>query len=72
MKALEILKSYQNEIQTSVPSNIDIDEAIEELEKLENKSCDGCKYDEKDDTYPSICWECSRYYADKFELKGKQ
>lgn len=40
---------------------------------FESKSCDGCKYDEKDDSYPpAICWECSRYYADKFELKDKQ
>ncbi len=37
MKALEILKSYQDEIQTSVPSSIDIGEAVEELEALQSK-----------------------------------
>lgn len=44
MKALEILKKYQDEIQMSIPNEIDIDEAIEELEELQNRTCKNCKY----------------------------
>ena len=36
MKALEILKKYQDEIQTAIPSEVDIDEAIYELEELQS------------------------------------
>ena len=32
MKAIEILKKYQDEIQTSIPNKIDLNEAIKELE----------------------------------------
>ncbi len=47
MKALEILREYQDEIQTSIPSKIDLDEAIEEFEFYLSKRnsyppCDTC------------------------------
>ena len=73
MKALELLKEIRN-----IETNFDhlkchkFDETIEELEKLENRKCDGCKHYENDDAYPTICWECSRYYDDRYEPKGKQ
>lgn len=38
-----------------------------EIQELKSRTCAGCKYDEKDDAYPTICWECSRYYDDNFE-----
>ncbi|MDY0194274.1 MAG: hypothetical protein RBR93_12235 [Aliarcobacter butzleri] len=44
LKALEILKKYQDEIQTSIPSEIDLNEVIAELEALNNRSCENCKH----------------------------
>ena len=38
MKAIEILKKYQDEIQTSIPSKIDLNEAIKEIESLEESN----------------------------------
>ena len=32
LKAIKILKKYQDEIQTSIPNEIDLSEAIQELE----------------------------------------
>ena len=32
LKAIKILKKYQDEIQTSIPNEIDLSEAIDELE----------------------------------------
>ena len=56
--------------------NSDREEINNHIDKIyddfENKSCDGCKHNEQNDTYPTICWECSRYYADRYEPKDKQ
>lgn len=55
------------------PLALDLNTVIDIIyDDFKNKSCDGCKYDEKDENYPTICWECSRYYDDRYELKGKQ
>ena len=35
MKAIELLKKFQDEIQTSIPSDIDLNEAIVELKELD-------------------------------------
>lgn len=43
MKALEFLKKYQDEIQTSIPQEIELDEIIKELEDMNNRSCLSCK-----------------------------
>lgn len=62
MKALEILKKYQDEIQMSIPNEIDIDEAIEELEDIQNRSCKNCKFGM---TYPfDDDIECVKIEAD--------
>jgi len=47
------------------------DEAIKELEALENRSCEGCKYHLSDNgNYPlHPCGECSRFYSDNWESK---
>lgn len=73
MKALEVLKNinvwgYTEEVQQQ------IDEAIKELEELENKSCNGCKHHlSQDGNYPlEPCWECERWYSDMFEQKDKK
>lgn len=44
---------------------------IEELEALENRSCEGCKYHLSDNgNYPlHPCGECSRFYSDNWESK---
>ena len=34
LKAIKILKKYQDEIQTSIPNEIDLSEAIQELEHI--------------------------------------
>ena len=44
LKAIKILKKYQDEIQTSIPNEIDLSEAIKELEEIKNRSCSTCKY----------------------------
>ena len=41
MKALEMLKDWIN---GNYPSKKDIDEAIKELEELQNRSCSNCKH----------------------------
>ncbi|MCT7528781.1 hypothetical protein N5T79_06445 [Aliarcobacter cryaerophilus] len=35
MKAIKILKKYQDEIQTAIPSDIDLCEVIDEIEEVE-------------------------------------
>lgn len=47
------------------------EEAIKELEELENRSCEGCKYHLSDNgNYPlHPCGECSRFYSDNWESK---
>ena len=83
MKALEILKKiYANNPDTRFQrNNIDINftihdfsnvnEAIKELEALENRSCEGCKYHLSDNgNYPlHPCCECSRFFIDSWESK---
>lgn len=73
MKAIELLKDYKNiDFGCNVEElHSEIDEAIAELEALENRSCNDCKYYLSDNgnfpLYP--CVECIRFYADKFERK---
>lgn len=55
IKALEILKKYQDDIQMSIPDFIDLDKAIEELETLNNRSCSNCKHFNKDGAFYGIC-----------------
>lgn len=68
MKALEILKRICNHGSATV---IEIKESIEELEALENRSCNNCVYNLSDNgnfhLYP--CSECSRFYADSWSNK---
>ena len=66
LKALEILKFMK----MSSSSNITIlNEAIAELEALNNRSCENCKHDYVD--VDDNCQRCNRYYEDKFEIKDK-
>lgn len=73
MKALEFLKKYQDEIQTSIPQEIELDEIIEELEKLNNRSCENCKYykpqyyDIKEDILDQWVY-CDEIYAETRDL----
>ena len=77
MKSLEILYKIDTEYKYS-SLNTDscvrsyyVDEAIAELEALENINCDGCKYYLSDNgNYPlEPCGECSRRYSDRWESK---
>ena len=79
MKALELLREMRN-----IENNYDhlishrFDEAIKELEELQSRICDGCKYYvqiNKSDSFVCSLWlDCSRKYKpkDRFELKDKQ
>lgn len=79
MKALELLREMRN-----IENNYDhlishrFDEAIKELEELQNRICDGCKYYvqiNKSDSFVCSLWlDCSRKYKpkDRFEPKDKQ
>ena len=82
MKALEILNnglnfmkegiSHNQKIKQEVNQVIELyNEAIAELEALENINCDGCKYYLSDNgNYPlEPCGECSRWYSDRWESK---
>lgn len=84
MKALEILKKYKNlcvgiylgdDYSDGVDSySKDIeecDEAIAELEALNNRSCDSCEYYLSDNgNYPLYpCCECSRFFIDSWSSK---
>ena len=44
MKALTILKYLYNGSELGMPSLIKINEAIKELEELQNRKCNNCKY----------------------------
>ena len=73
LKAVEILKKYQDEIQTAIPSDIDIDEALAELSELtQEKSCEGCVYEkEKGKRFNLACSKCIRGYSqDHYTPKG--
>ena len=79
MKALEILKKiYANKPDTRFQrNNIDINftihdfsnvnEAIKELEALENRSCEGCIYVGKSNCIN--CLSCKRQYSDNWRNK---
>ena len=74
LKALEILNLYHThgeDIMFMPFKKCYVNEAIAELEALENKSCDGCKHYLSDNgNFPlEPCGECSRFYADKLERK---
>lgn len=77
MKALEILYKIDTEYKyaslntDSCVRSSYVDEAIAELQPLENRSCDGCKYYLSDNgNYPlDPCGECSRWYSDSWEQK---
>lgn len=76
-KALEILKDIRLNYQTKYILNrkIVIDEAIAELEALENRSCNGCKYLEdreellKHSCLIEVCRNCTRSNIDNWEQK---
>ena len=44
MKAIALLKFFRNKKGTIYRTMIKVDEAIEELENLQNRSCITCKY----------------------------
>ena len=44
MKAIALLKFFRNKKGTIYRTMIKVDEAIEELENLQNRSCFTCKY----------------------------
>ena len=84
MKAIDILRKYQDEIQTSIPSKIDLNKAIEELEFYLSKRnsyppCDACgkevdympwHYSTEKERHLHSCDECWELKKDKFTLKG--
>ena len=84
MKALKFLKEQRrrhiNMAETIKVAYFDdeLDEAIKELEELQNRICDGCKYYvqiNKSDSFVCSLWlDCSRKYKpkDRFEPKDKQ
>ena len=71
MKVLEILKriAYE-EVEKFAIYNTeqkDMDEAIAELEALENRSCEGCIYVGKSNCIN--CLSCKRQYSDNWRNK---
>lgn len=53
----------------------ELNEAIKELEELNNRSCEGCKFGKFGvnsigvEVECSLNWNCSRGHSDKFEAK---
>ena len=72
MKALEMLKGWNN---GNYPSKNEILEAIAELEALNNKSCENCKHlEEKEKNLKfecllEVCRTCTRNNNDNWEPK---
>ena len=63
MKAIEILKKFQDEIQTVIPNDIDLYEAIDELQDLKSRSCENC-YESK------TCKILHSVYKDRLKKEG--
>ena len=65
MKALEVLKKAAvfSEHSTHYPSLSDFDEAIAELEALENRSCENCRHVSRQ-SYREPCNSCKRLHQD--------
>lgn len=55
MKALNILKYLYNGAEIGMPSLNKIDEAIKELEELQSRSCENCKYNKEQDDSMIFC-----------------
>ena len=68
MLALDILKNIRD-IETEYDHRKEhrFDEAIAEIEALENRSCKGCKNINKSNCV--FCLSCSRFYSDNWESK---
>lgn len=74
MKALEIAKKIDEYVRDYGCSNGTInllDDLIDKLKALENRSCENCVYYLSDNgNYPlEPCGECSRWYSDRWESK---
>ena len=74
MKALEFLRKYQDELQSLVSNEIDLDELIEELVELNNISFNGCKYEAKKDCKGNFITVCKRFprLTDRYEKKDSK
>ncbi|MGJ0317694.1 hypothetical protein NG767_02975 [Aliarcobacter cryaerophilus] len=72
-KALDYLYTMKNANEQMGQEAININEAIDELEDLQSRSCNECKhYLDDNGNYPlEPCSECSRFYSDKFERLEK-
>ena len=82
MKASEILKAQKAEIekmdigslktkllQETIKDLVEINEAIAELEALQSRSCDGCKFHD-DVGWDDWCCDCIRKWTiDRYEAK---
>ena len=77
LKALEILKDQRRRHQNMADSmkvvyfDDELDEAIKELEELNNRSCEGCKYETEKYCKGNFITVCSRYprLTDRYEAK---
>ena len=76
MIALKILKACRARGQKRA-GGLDLDEAIAELEALQSRSCDGCKYGKYGadsrgiEVECELIWHCSRGngFPDRYEAK---
>lgn len=57
MKAIKILKAFTNAMFMTKDDILKVNEAIKELEDLQNRSCGNCKYIIK---YNKEIWECKK------------
>ena len=65
----DISKIPIERVQTTIKDLIEINEAIAELEALQQRSCDGCKFHD-DNVWGSWCCDCIRRWTiDNFEPK---
>ena len=62
MKALELLKDIRNNFIT-FSLQPELDEAIAELEALENRSCENCRHVSRQ-SYREPCNSCKRLHQD--------
>lgn len=55
MKAIELLQYLKDGMDMGYPPKHIINEAIEELESLQNRSCANCKYNKEQDNFMIFC-----------------
>ena len=68
-EAIELLKFFKDRKNTKITTMIKVQSCIAELEALQSRSCDGCKFHD-DVGWDDWCCDCIRKWTiDRYEAK---